>query len=124
MAAISNEAISQMREILGDMRANPHTLDEYLDLEWQAYLLLYGAADRARTVRLILEYSRLTERYVRFAIGPEFDVDSATHYLALLIEACDRRDADAAQDAIAKYMNLHLDIVKDALVEKSGEVSA
>jgi DNA-binding GntR family transcriptional regulator len=113
---VTPKDLRRMRAILAEYE-KPHTLDEYLSLEWEAYLCCYGASGRDRTMRLILEYGRLAERYVRVAVGSQFDREHSSLLLGRLIDACEAQDPVLAESAVTDGLLMHLELVRGTLAD-------
>jgi len=117
---MDDERLAEMKRILGELWEETD-IESIIALEWDAYLTLYAAPGRQRTVGLVQEYGRLSERYTRFMYGFEFKQTQAAGRLSQVIEACERGDGDAAAELIASHMSEDARKVSGALEARIGE---
>jgi DNA-binding GntR family transcriptional regulator len=95
--------LGEMKRILAELETKTD-LESIVSLEWDAYVTLYAAPGRQRTVGLVREYARLTERYIRLLYARDFRQAQARERLARVIAACERGEADAVAELIAHDM--------------------
>ncbi|MFF7140693.1 MULTISPECIES: GntR family transcriptional regulator [Streptomyces] len=113
--------IAEMRAILQELQTGTLDLEESIALEWQGYLVCYRASGMPRLVDLILEHGRLVERYSRAAIGEVFDRETSAAEYTRLIDACEARDEDAAQQAVEAGLRRHIKALSAQLHDKETE---
>ncbi|MFT4219758.1 MAG: GntR family transcriptional regulator [Microbacterium sp.] len=101
---LDDARLAEMKRILGELWEETE-VESIIALEWDAYIALYGAPGRRRTVDLVQEYGRLAERYTRFMYGFDFKQTRAAKRLAQVVEACERGDGDAVAELIASHMS-------------------
>ena len=106
--------LATMKRVLKEL-AEPADLDTQLALEWDAYLALYGAAGRTRTIALILELARLTERYLRFALRFDLKRDDVEERLSAVIDACEAQDAEKVAQIIVSDLTYDASKIAEAL---------
>jgi DNA-binding GntR family transcriptional regulator len=111
---VTEDDIDVLRAALAEYD-KPHTTEDYQSIEWDAFLTFYQAANRERTLQLIIEYAQLTDRYTRLAPDAYFDLPRARSTLARLVDACEARDRIAAKDAVVESLNRALVTVRTAL---------
>lgn len=109
--------LDKMKQVHSELDRD-QDIDSHLALEWEAYLSLYSAPGRERTINLILEFGRLTERYLRFAMGVELKRDRAIELLGQVIEACERGDADTVVELLVNDLSYDAKRVTEALQQK------
>jgi DNA-binding GntR family transcriptional regulator len=96
---IEPDGIEAMRRALERLRSAT-SLDEYLQAEWDGYSACYAAAGRARLLRLIADYRRRAERYIRVSLAARPKFGDAVDYQRQLIDACVARDGEHAERVI------------------------
>lgn len=96
---IDADAVEAMRESLTRLE-RVQTVDEYIAEEWAGYSRCYGASGTKELLRLIAEYRRRAERYIRVSVTATPHFGEALEYQRRLVDACVAHDGDAAEHAI------------------------
>ena len=100
--ALTDADIRAMRRLLTSLRrlARAQEVDTYLAKRWEFYATCYRASGRQRLVDEVERLFRRSERYNRLVLSTaERFRDSVARYGAFL-QACEARDADAAEHAV------------------------
>ena len=100
--ALSDNDIRAMRRLLTSLRrlAREQDVDAYLAERWEFYATCYRASGRQRLVDEVEGLFRRSERYNRLVLSTaERFRESVARYGAFL-QACEARDADAAERAV------------------------
>jgi DNA-binding GntR family transcriptional regulator len=96
---IGVEGVARMGELLAQLKdmAAEESLDAYLALEWDLHAACYSAAGRTSLVRLVEDYRRRAERYIRMAVESSPGFGRSVVFQERLLKACERRDGPAAE---------------------------
>jgi DNA-binding GntR family transcriptional regulator len=100
--ALTDADIRAMRRLLTSLRrlARAQEVDTYLAKRWEFYATCYRASGRQRLVDEVERLFRRSERYNRLVLSTaERFRESVARYGAFL-QACEARDADAAEHAV------------------------
>lgn len=122
---LSRATILQMKAQLAEMGAlserDVNITDDYLPMDWQLHDLCYRAASRPRLLELIDVYRRQSERYFRHYLGHRLDLGVDVRGQAHFVEACEARDADAAEAAIRQLFTWTMERVLPVLPEEPSD---
>jgi DNA-binding GntR family transcriptional regulator len=102
VAALTDADVAAMRQLMGelDRLAKRQDVDAYLRARWDFHAICYLASGR---VRLVAEVERLfwrAERYNRLVLSTAARFRRSVGYYREFLSACERRDADAAEQVI------------------------
>jgi DNA-binding GntR family transcriptional regulator len=104
--ALSDDRIERMQERFPEIErlAKRRDVEAYLRVRWDFHAICYAASGRTR---LVTEVERLfwrAERYNRLVLSTAARFRRSVGYYRAFLEACERRDADAAEGVIHKSM--------------------
>lgn len=96
------DGVETMELLLGDLRkaAEAEDLREYLSREWEFHAICYRAARRESLMRLVEDYRRRAERYVRLVITSSPRFEHPVHIQELLLEAVREHDGARAEQVV------------------------
>ncbi|HZO97598.1 MAG TPA: GntR family transcriptional regulator [Gaiellaceae bacterium] len=101
-AALADGDVARMRELMRELQrlAKARDVDGYLRARWDFHAICYRASGRAR---LVAEVERLywrAERYNRLVLSTAARFRRSVAYYRRFLEACERRDPEAAERVI------------------------
>lgn len=96
---IDADGVEAMKESLNRLE-RVQSVDEYIAEEWAGYSRCYTASGKQGLLRLITDYRRRAERYIRVSVTATPHFGEALEYQRRLVDACVAHDGDAAEHAI------------------------
>lgn len=111
--ALTSAHTKQMRKMLAalDRAAQAGKLDAFLLSQWEIYDTCYKQAGRPRLLSLIVEHRRRAERYIRLALTSGDGLEESFSIQSGFVDACEGRDAAAAEEVIRLAMGWTVDSV-------------
>jgi DNA-binding GntR family transcriptional regulator len=102
VAQVTSGDILRMQEMLRTLRevSAAERLTEYLDLEWEFHAVCYRAAGRIRLLRLVEDWRRRAERYIRLSIASSPGFSQSIGIQERLLALAEARDGEAAEALI------------------------
>jgi len=100
------DGVETMELLLERVRsaAEAEDLGEYLSREWEFHAICYRAARRASLMRLVEDYRRRAERYVRLVVASSPRFEHPVHIQELLLEAVRDHDGARAEQVVRDAM--------------------
>jgi DNA-binding GntR family transcriptional regulator len=100
------DSVDTMELLLERVRsaAEAEDLGEYLRREWEFHAICYRAARRASLMRLVEDYRRRAERYVRLVVASSPRFEHPVHIQELLLEAVRDHDGARAEQVVRDAM--------------------
>jgi DNA-binding GntR family transcriptional regulator len=112
---VSDRDLEDLRKILDRMRAAKGSIERYGALNNEFHARIYAVAGRPKLEKLIGDLRTSSEAYLRVyaTIRPTADRTHPDH--VAIFEALQKRDADAAADAMATHLQHTVDLVAGGL---------
>ncbi len=121
---VSAPDLASMNNLVTRLRETDADMDAYLALEWQLHETCYAAAQRPRLLRLVEDYRRPAERYVRAALHISSTFFDAVRFQEELVAACAANDGDRAELVIRSALDWTVEqvapLLKNARPEPQG----
>lgn len=110
---LGDRELVTMKELMVELRrtARDEELDAYIVQHWRLYDVCYEAAGRPRLLRVIAEYRRRAERYVRVVVGSRYAFREPVEYQDRFLRACNARSGDDAQRVLEEAFSWTLDTI-------------
>jgi DNA-binding GntR family transcriptional regulator len=117
VAGLADPDVERMRDLLRELNrlARRRDVDNYLRARWDFHAICYQASGRAR---LVAEVERLywrAERYNHLVLSTAARFRRSVGYYREFLEACERRDGDAAERVIHASIRSAVDLLGRSL---------
>ena len=115
--ALSDPEVAEMRGLMHelDRLARRRDVSGYLQARWDFHAICYSASGR---IRLVAEVERLfwrAERYNHLVLSSAGRFRRSVSYYRAFLAACERRDADAAEQVIHESVRSAVDLLAASL---------
>jgi DNA-binding GntR family transcriptional regulator len=115
--ALADADVVRMRGLMGELErlAKKRDVEAYLHARWDFHAICYEASGR---LRLVAEVERLfwrAERYNRLILSTAARFRRSVGYYHSFLEACERRDGDAAERVIHESVRATMDDLAPSL---------
>jgi DNA-binding GntR family transcriptional regulator len=109
--ALTDADIASMRRLLTRLRrlARERDVDAYLAERWEFYATCYRASGRRRLVDEVERLFRRSERYNRLVLSTADRFRESVARYGSFLEACEARNAVAAEDAVQESIRWAVD---------------
>jgi DNA-binding GntR family transcriptional regulator len=109
--ALTDANITSMRRLLTRLRrlARERDVDAYLAVRWELYATCYRASGRRRLVDEVERLFRRSERYNRLVLSTADRFRESVARYGSFLEACEARDAIAAERAVQESIRWAVD---------------
>jgi DNA-binding GntR family transcriptional regulator len=120
--AISNldtEDIDELQAILDDMCGSEGT-GRWAQLHNRFHMTLYNLARMPRLATMIANTRDASSSYINMFVAEGGNIDTSRHGHQEILDACKRRDVEAATRAVADHLHVTLDVLLTSLTETEG----
>jgi DNA-binding GntR family transcriptional regulator len=114
---LADPDVERMRELLRelDRLARKRDVDNYLRARWDFHAICYQSSGRVRLVAEVERLYRRAERYNHLVLSTAARFRRSVEYYREFLEACERRDGDAAERVIHESIRSAVDLLGRSL---------
>jgi DNA-binding GntR family transcriptional regulator len=114
--------VDRMRQLLRELErlAKRRDVDAYLRARWDFHGICYQASGRTRLVAEVERLYRRAERYNHLVLSTAARFRRSVAYYREFLEACERRDGDAAERVIHESIRSAVDLLGKSLPSEQG----
>jgi DNA-binding GntR family transcriptional regulator len=117
VAGLADPDVERMRDLLRELNrlARRRDVDNYLRARWDFHAICYQASGRARLVAEVERLNWRAERYNHLVLSTAARFRRSVGYYREFLEACERRDGDAAERVIHASIRSAVDLLGRSL---------